>query len=89
MLRGLSTDLQLWIYLGHGIWPPIPKIMLDNQTHKENILLSNESEWAEEDQVEEDEDYDDVYDYVYGMYGGYEFPSPYDSDELEAIIRYL
>ena len=56
MLRLLSTDLQSWVNLGRGTWPTIQQIVIENQTEEENILLGNESEWAEEDQVEEDEE---------------------------------
>ena len=56
MLRLLSTDLQSWVNLGRGTWPTIQQIVIENQTEEENILLGNESEWAEEDQGEEDEE---------------------------------
>ena len=90
MLRRLSADLQLWVNLERGTWPTIQEIMVENQTDEENILLGHESEWAEEDHVEEDEETEsedeDYEDYGDDMYGGYGSPSPYDSDELRAFI---
>ena len=80
MLHLLSTDLQSWVDLRCGTWPTIQQIVIENQTEEENILLGNESEWAEEEEVEETESegeddgiaYDDAY-----------TPSP---DEWEAFV---
>ncbi|KAF8686922.1 hypothetical protein AX14_003756 [Amanita brunnescens Koide BX004] len=80
VLHLLSTDLQSWVDLRCGTWPTIQQIVIENQTEEENILLGNESEWAEEEEVEETESegeddgiaYDDAY-----------TPSP---DEWEAFV---
>jgi hypothetical protein len=93
----LSTDLQLWVNLGRDTWPKIEEVVLQSQTDEEDILRGYESESAEVDEVEEveevemqmdseDEHYNDFYDDDYDMYGGYESPWLYDSDELEEII---
>ena len=90
----LSTDLQLWVNTGRGTWPTIQEIILKSQRDEVNILPGHESESTDEDhEVEyemqmdsEGEQHDDIYDDDYDMYGGYESPWLYDSDELEEII---
>ena len=39
MLHLLSTDLQLWVNLGHCTWPTIQEIKIRGQAGEENILL--------------------------------------------------